>query len=161
MLSSLLTTDDPPTLVESDAKPSVDHLNYLRKNHDHHSSIPLPRIHHVSHQSESDNNRAVLKTDLAVATSIASRMRKRSVIHEQVACLNGVLSVIEPSSHVPNKVGIQEKAKTQSQLNADPNGSTITSLIKRVKGGPRSSSPDVGDGMVASNISISSISSLS
>lgn len=157
-LSSFFTTDGLQKRVESDAGPSVDHLNCFGKNL---SSTPLPPIRLVSHHSESGN--AVLEPDLAFATSSASGMGKRSRIHESVACADSVPSVIEPSSHVPNVDDIQERSTAQSQLNnAEPNGSTITSLrSKRVRGVPRSSNPGGGDGMAASNISVSSISSLS
>ncbi len=158
VLSSLFTTDGLQKRVESDAGPSVDHLNYLGKNV---SSTPLPRIHHVSHHSESDDSSAVLKPDFAFATSSASGMRKRSRIHESLACADSVVSVIEPSSHVPNVDDIQERSTAQSQLNAEPNGSTINLMSKRVRGISRSSSPGGGDGMAVSNISVSSISSLS
>jgi hypothetical protein len=159
-LSSFFTTDGLQKRVESDAGPSVVHLNCLGKNL---SSTPLPRIRHVSHHSESGNGSAVLEPDLAFATSSASGMGKRSRIHESVACADSVPSVIEQSSNVPNVDDIQERSTAQSQLNnAEPNGSTITSLRrKRVRGVPRSSKPGRGDGMAASNISVSSISSLS
>lgn len=158
-LSSLFTTDGLQKRVQSDAGPSVDHLNCLGKNL---SSTPLPRIRHVSHHSESGDSSAVLKPDLAFATSSASGIGKRSRIHESVACADSVLSLIEPSSYVPNVDDIQERSTAQSQLNAEPNGSTTTSLrSKRVRGVPKSSNPGGGDGMAASNISVSSISSLS
>ncbi len=158
-LSSFFTTDGLQKRVESDAGPSVDHLNCLGKNL---SSTPLPRIRHVSHHSESGDSSAVLEPDLAFATSSASGFGKRSRIHESVACADSVL-LIEPSSHVPNVDDIQERSTAQSQLNAEPNGSTTTSLrsSKRVRGVPKSSNPGGGDGMAASNISVSSISSLS